>query len=107
MGLPPGWNFYCSAAKTYYDGRSSAGLAVWNPNGESFVAIDPATGNYEGVGAHESCHSQQFIMYGQSSEADADACAAAHGYPNPYARTGDTGPPDFLIIRSPGSVGLE
>lgn len=86
VGLPPGFSVYCSAEKT----QGHAGLTGWNYQGESFVAINPATGNHPGVGAHEACHAQDFATKGASSEASADACARAHGYPNPYEHADDT-----------------
>lgn len=86
VGLPRGFGFYCSAEKT----QGHAGLTGWNYNGESFVAINPATGNHPGVGAHEACHAQDFATKGSSSEASADACARDHGYPNPYENADDT-----------------
>lgn len=86
VGLPAGFRFYCDASRTALgSNRTHAGLTCWNCNGDgSWVAINPGTGNYEGVGAHEACHAQQFVNQGSSTEAEADACARAHGYVNPY-----------------------
>lgn len=84
VGLPAGFDVYCSAAKA----EGHAGIAVWYFDGfnhSGYVAINPSTGDYPGVGAHEACHAWDFVTKGSSSEAGADACAAAHGYPNPYA----------------------
>lgn len=84
VGLPPGWGFACSADAA----QGHAGLAYWEPGGSSYIAIDPRTGNYAGVGGHEACHAQEFEAYGETSEPSADACTARAGYPNPYAGTG-------------------
>lgn len=81
VGLPAGFDIFCSASKA----QGHAGLAYWNSAGGSFIAINPSTGNHSGVGAHEACHAVDFVTRGATSEAAADACAAAHGYPNPYA----------------------
>lgn len=86
VGLPAGFTFHCSSSKA----QGHAGLAAWNYNGESFIAVNPRTGDHAGVGAHEACHAWDFVRYGESSEASADTCARDHGYPNPYGHADDT-----------------
>lgn len=85
VGLPDGWSIFCSAEKT----QGHAGLAYWNAPGGSYIAMNPSTGNYPGVGAHEACHAWDYAQRGATSEGAADACALAHGYPNPYAGADD------------------
>jgi hypothetical protein len=81
VGLPPEFAFYCDAAYT----RGNNGITVWNTGSRTgFVAIDPVGGNYAGIGAHEACHAQGLAVGDDATEADAFACAAAHGYPEPY-----------------------
>lgn len=64
-----------------YLGRPSAGLTGLGTADGDFVEINPATGNYLGVGAHEWCHASQY----STDEPAANACAARNGMPNPYA----------------------
>lgn len=83
VGIPEGFNFYCSAA--YTDGHAGT-VQFWHSGCcENFIAINPHTGNYSGVGAHEACHALQLVTTGDTTEQAADQCAAEHGYPNPYA----------------------
>lgn len=97
VGLPAGFDFYCGTAiMIRQQGYASAGLAGWNTSEGSFIAINPSTGDHPGVGAHEACHARDFVTTGSTSEARADACAAAHGYPNPFA-----GVDDVVIGESP------
>lgn len=72
-------------------GQESAGLTGYQTPAGNFVAINPRTGNYAGVGAVEACHARDFAAGGSTTEAGANACAARAGYPNTYAET-DTPP---------------
>ena len=86
VGLPAGWAFHCGTEIMVRQvGRTHAGLAGWNTSEGNFIAINPRTGDHPGVGAHEACHAVDFVTTGSTSETRADACAAAHGHPNPFA----------------------
>ena len=85
LRLPAGTGYLCPSTRFAHHG-TACWYADACPRGR-FVAINtdlmgavtPAYFHY--VVAHEVCHIIQFDATGESSEAQADACAAAHGAP--------------------------
>jgi hypothetical protein len=83
--LPPGVEYHCPSTEFAHHGA-----ACWYgapcPGG-GFVAVNlelmagPTTAYVHHVVAHEFCHILQWQQTGATSEARADACAAAHGAP--------------------------
>lgn len=83
--LPKGVAYHCPSTRFAHQG---AACWNWGPcRGHGFIAIN--MGLLEGttteylryVVAHEVCHIHDFRRTGKTSEAAADACAAAHGAP--------------------------
>lgn len=77
-----------------YLGRTSAGLTGLDTPDGDFVAINPATGNYEGVGAREACHAKMRDI----SESAAEACATRAGFPKAFAQEASMDPLYLLLI---------
>ena len=83
LPLPAGVDYHCPSTRF-----SHHGAACWNgspcPDG-GFIAInleligDASPEYLRHVVAHEVCHILDFQATGRTSEAGADACAAAHG----------------------------
>ena len=83
LPLPPGVDYHCPSTQFAHQGA-----ACWNASpcrGSSFIAINmdllagTSTAYLRHVVAHEVCHILDFQGMGYSTEAGADACAAAHG----------------------------
>lgn len=83
LPLPPGVGYHCPSTQFAHHGA-----ACWNASpcrGGPFIAInleligDRSTEYVRHVVAHEVCHILDFRSRGWTTEADADACAAAHG----------------------------
>jgi hypothetical protein len=90
LALPKGFAFRCPDPAVFADGASRWGTTCWNCGigAGSYVAI-----NIDRIGssddalryviAHETCHAIENVVTSTTSEASADACAAAHGAPRP------------------------
>ena len=85
LPLPDGVGYHCPSTQFPHQGA-----ACWNGSpcrGSGFIAInmDLLTGasreHLRHVVAHEVCHILDFQATGRTTEAGADACAAAHGAP--------------------------
>ncbi len=86
LTLPAGVGYNCPSTEFAHHGA-----ACWNawpcPGRTGFIAINTAlignagTDYLHHVVAHEVCHIVDFRAKGTSTEASADACAAAHGAP--------------------------
>jgi hypothetical protein len=85
LSLPPNVGYHCPSTEYPHQGA-----ACWHAPScpdSRFIAINttlmgPVTPAYfHHVVAHEICHILQFDATGDSTEAQADACAAAHGAP--------------------------
>ena len=83
LPLPAGVGYHCPSTQF-----SHHGAACWNGSpcrGTGFIAInleligDASPEYLRHVVAHEVCHILDFQATGRTSEAGADACAAAHG----------------------------
>ena len=83
LPLPPGVGYHCPSTQF-----SHHGAACWNGSpcrGSAFIAINvelmgsPTPEYLRHVVAHEVCHILDFQSTGVTTEAGADACAAAHG----------------------------
>ncbi|HEX8771520.1 MAG TPA: hypothetical protein VF711_12200 [Acidimicrobiales bacterium] len=86
--LPAGFAFRCPDPAMFADGASRWGTTCWNcgMGTGSYIAI-----NIDRIGssdealryviAHETCHAIESIATSTTTEASADACAAAHGAP--------------------------
>jgi hypothetical protein len=85
LPLPPGAGYHCPSTQWAHHG-TTCWYASQCPR-TRFIAINTelmgpvTTAYFRYVVAHEVCHVLQFDAKGESSEAEADACAAAHGYP--------------------------
>ncbi len=87
LPLPPGVGYHCPSTEFAHHGA-----ACWNNRycpRTGFIAVnldligDPTPEYLRHVVAHEVCHILEFQATGWSTEASADACAAAHGAPRP------------------------
>ena len=85
LPLPPGVGYHCPSTQFAHHGA-----ACWNGSpcpGTGFIAINmdlmqgTSTDYLRHVVAHEVCHILEFQATGWTTEASADACAAAHGAP--------------------------
>ncbi|MDQ3897005.1 MAG: hypothetical protein M3326_07120 [Actinomycetota bacterium] len=85
LPLPPGVGYHCPSTEFPHHGA-----ACWNNRycpGTGFIAVNldligsPTAEYLRHVVAHEVCHILDFQSTGVSTEAGADACAAAHGAP--------------------------
>jgi hypothetical protein len=90
----PGFEFRCPAQALDITGVAHWGINCWQMPGMCWNSRDGASNYIEiNVGligssdarlrhviAHERCHSQDLVATGQTSEAAAEACAAAHGF---------------------------
>ena len=83
LALPPGVGYRCPSTQFPHHGA-----ACWNAapcRGTAFIAVNleligsPTPEYIRHVVAHEVCHILDFQAKGWTTEADADACAAAHG----------------------------
>ena len=83
LPLPPGVGYHCPSTQFAHHGA-----ACWSAapcRGRPFIAInldligERTTDYVRHVVAHEVCHILDFQAKGWTTEADADACAAAHG----------------------------
>jgi hypothetical protein len=85
LPLPPGVGVHCPSTQFAHQG--AACWDAWPCPGTGFIAINLALGAgatpeyLRHVVAHEICHIYDFQGRGWSTEAGADACAAAHGAP--------------------------
>ena len=70
-------------------GTPRSGLACWNCEGTgSWISIDigrigPSDALLRHVIAHETCHANEYMSRGLTTELTADLCAALHGAPRP------------------------
>ena len=85
LPLPAGVDYHCPSTQFPHQGA-----ACWNGSpcrGSGFIAINMELLAGKGdeylrhVVAHEVCHILDFQTTGRTTEAGADACAAAHGAP--------------------------
>lgn len=83
LPLPAGVGYHCPSTQFAHQGA-----ACWNGSpcrGSGFIAINmdllagTSTAYLRHVVAHEVCHILDFQEIGDTTEAGADACAAAHG----------------------------
>jgi hypothetical protein len=88
--LPAGFAFRCPDPAVFADGASRWGTTCWNcgVGTGSYIAINidrigSSDDTLRYVIAHETCHAIENAMTSTTSEASADACAAAHGAPRP------------------------
>jgi hypothetical protein len=85
LSLPAGAGYHCPSTEFPHQGAACWHAAAC-PGGR-FIAVNmelmgPVSPAYlHHVVAHEVCHILQFDASGNSTEAEADACAAAHGAP--------------------------
>ncbi|HUQ62867.1 MAG TPA: hypothetical protein VM121_03850 [Acidimicrobiales bacterium] len=90
LNLPAGFAFRCPDAALFADGASRWGVTCWNcgVGTGSYIAINidrigASDETLRYVVAHETCHAIENVAIHTTSEASADACAAAHGAPRP------------------------
>jgi hypothetical protein len=85
LSLPADVGYHCPSTELPHHGAACWHSAVCP--GTGFIAINldlmagTGTGYLRHVVAHEVCHILDFQATGASTEAGADACAAAHGAP--------------------------
>lgn len=86
--LPAGWGFRCPG-EALVDGADRWGVACWNCDGTgSWIAVDVGRiGSSDAalryVVTHETCHANDYVTLGITTEIGADLCAALHGAPRP------------------------
>jgi hypothetical protein len=88
LTLPSGFAFRCPDAALFADGASRWGVTCWNCGigTGSYIAINidrigASDETLRYVVAHETCHAIENVAVHTTTEASADACAAAHGAP--------------------------
>jgi hypothetical protein len=89
LTLPAGWGYRCPG-QAIVDGAPRWGVACWNCNGDnqSWIGIDigrigSSDKALRYVVAHETCHANEYVKLGISTEITADLCAALYGAPRP------------------------
>jgi len=86
LTLPTDVEYHCPSTQFAHQGAACFGHRSFCPEGD-FIAINMAllegtsTDYLRHVVAHEVCHILDFQRTRNTTEADADACAAAHGAP--------------------------
>ncbi|HUR22907.1 MAG TPA: hypothetical protein VMZ73_03440 [Acidimicrobiales bacterium] len=85
LPLPAGVGFHCPSTQFTHQGAACWHGAPCPKSGFVAINIDRLSGTsieyLHHVVAHEVCHILEFQATGWSTEASADACAAAHGAP--------------------------
>lgn len=85
LPLPPGVGYHCPSSQFAHRGAACRNASPCR--GSAFIAINmdlmagTNTAYLRHVVAHEICHILDWQTTGTTSEARADACAAAHGAP--------------------------